>query len=231
MAAPSVAVAAAARQAGRWGALLDGCRRHLAREERLESMAGRRSLARAAWARDGTPDQQRVWTSRARSATRAFLESRRRAREAALAGLQMPWCRVCHAVAQDTRRAAELLLAALRDDLTARRYQAGHGLCVRHVLDLLADRRAVPARAVLLARLDVLAWELAEADRKQAWPLRYQPSGPETTAWLRAAALLDGSVFLGGPASHLAHVEPERRDGDEAPGPRPQALDRAEPGR
>lgn len=154
VAAPSVGMAVAARQAGRWRALLGGCHRHLAREERLESMAGRRSLARAAWARDGTSDQRRVWTSRARSATRAFLESRSRAREAALAGLQMPWCRVCQAVAQDTRRAAELLLAALRDHPTARRYQASHGLCARHVLDLLADERtrstsASPARPAL----------------------------------------------------------------------------------
>jgi len=221
VAAPPVGVAAAARQAGRWGALLDGCQRHLAREERLESLAGRRSLARAAWARDGTLDQRRVWTRRARSAVAAFLESRRRAREAALAGLRMPWCRVCHAVAQDTRRAAELLLAALRDHSTARRYQVSHGLCVRHLLDLLSDARAAPAHAVLLARLDALAWELAEADRKQAWALRYQSIGPESTAWLRAAAMVDGGVFLGGPASRLAAVQPERRDGDGTPAPRP----------
>ena len=120
VAAPPVGTAAAARQAGRWRAVLDGCQRHLVREERLGSMAGRRSLARAACARDGTPDQRRVWTRRARSAVAAFLESRRRAREAALATLQMPWCRVCHAVAQDTRRAADLLLAALGERPTAR---------------------------------------------------------------------------------------------------------------
>jgi hypothetical protein len=200
VAAPPVGMAAVARQAGPWRARLDGCQPHLAREERLKSMAGRRSLARAAWARPGTRDQRRVWTSRARSVIRTFLESRRQARELALAGLRMPWCRVCHAVAQDNRRAADLLLAALRDHPTARRYQAAHGLCVRHVLELLPDGRAAPVRGVLLARLDVLAWELAEADRKQAWALRYQPSGPEATAWLRATALVDGGVFLGGPA-------------------------------
>jgi hypothetical protein len=223
-AAPLVGAAAAARQTGRWRALLEGCQRHLAREERLETMAGRRSLARAAWARDGTPDQRRVWTRRARSAFAAFLESRRRTREAALVGLQMPWCRVCHAVAQDARRAAELLLAALRDHPTARRYQPSHGLCVRHLLDLLADARAAPAHAVLLARLDVLAWELAEADRKQAWALRYQPTGPETTAWLRAAAMVDGGVFLGGPASRLEDSQSRRHAGNSPPVPRP-AMD------
>jgi hypothetical protein len=226
-AAPSVALAAAARQSGRWGALLDGCQRHLAREERLASLAGRRSLARAAWARDDAPDQRRVWTRRARSAVAALLESRRRAREAALAGLQMPWCRLCHAVAEDTRRAAELLLAALGDDPTARRYQVSHGLCVRHLLDLLADPRAAPARAVLLARLDVLRWELAEADRKQAWALRYQPTGPEASAWLRAAAMVDGGVFLGGPASRLERSQPGRLDGNGPPVPGP-AMDSVE---
>jgi hypothetical protein len=197
-AAPPVAKTSAARQASRWRALLDGSQRHLAREEHLGSMAGRRSMARAAWARDVSPEQRRVWTSRARSATRAFLESRRGAREAVLAGLQVPWCRVCHTVAQDTRRAAELLLAALRDGPSARRYQGSHGLCVQHLLDLVTDARAAAARAVLLGRLDVLAWELAEADRKQAWALRYQPAGPETGAWQRAAAMVDGAMFLGG---------------------------------
>jgi hypothetical protein len=207
---PSVAQMAAARQAGRWGALLEGCQRTLAREERLGSLTGRRSVALAAWTRDGRPGHRRVWTRRARSAVAAFLESRRGARGAALAGLQRPWCHVCHAVAGDTRSVAGLLLAALGDAPTARRYQASHGLCVRHVLDLLADARATPARAVLLARLDVLGWELAEADRKLAWALRYQPIGPEAGAWLRAAAMVDGRVFLGGPARGLDWSQPDR---------------------
>jgi hypothetical protein len=85
------------------------------------------------------------------------------------------------------------------------------------VLELLPDGRAAPVRGVLLARLDVLAWELAEADRKQAWALRYQPSGPEATAWLRATALVDGGVFLGGPASRLAEPQPDGGDGNSPP--------------
>jgi hypothetical protein len=117
-----------------------------------------------------------------------------------------------------------LLLTAFRDDPTARRYQASHGLCARHLLDLLADARAAPARAVLLGRLDVLAWELAEADRKQAWALRYQPAGPETGAWLRAAAMVDGAMFLGGPASRPEDSQSGRHDGNSSPVPRP-AMD------
>ncbi|HZD37279.1 MAG TPA: hypothetical protein VE664_01435, partial [Actinomycetes bacterium] len=225
VAVPSAAQRAAARLTGRWAALLEGCQARLPREERLGSLAGRRSLARAAWT--GGRDQRRVWTRRARAAVAAFLGSRSRAREAALAGLQAPWCRVCHAVAEDARSAAGLLLAALGDGPTARRYQASHGLCVRHVLDLWADARAAPARAVLLGRLDVLGWELAEADRKQAWALRYQPTGPEADAWLRAAAIVDGRVFLGGPARSLEPTRPGRLDGDRPLAARPP-VDSAE---
>jgi hypothetical protein len=95
------------------------------------------------------------------------------------------------------------------------------------VLDLWADARAAPARAVLLGRLDVLGWELAEADRKQAWALRYQPTGPEADAWLRAAAIVDGRVFLGGPARSLEPTRPGRLDGDRPLAARPP-VDSAE---
>jgi hypothetical protein len=67
----------------------------------------------------------------------------------------------------------------------------------------------------------VLRWELAEADRKQAWALRYQAIGPETSAWLRAAAMVDGGVFLGGPASRLERPQPGRLDGSSSPVPGP----------
>jgi hypothetical protein len=77
----------------------------------------------------------------------------------------------------------------------------------------------------------VVRWELAEADRKQAWALRYQLDGPEAAARLWALALLDGRVFLGGPASQLARAQPERRVRNGSPGPRPPALEHAEPRR
>jgi hypothetical protein len=54
------------------------------------------------------------------------------------------------------------------------------------------------ARRVLAARLAVLAWELEEAGRKERWDARHEPRGAEGTAWLRAAAQLDGRTFLGG---------------------------------
>jgi len=49
----------------------------------------------------------------------------------------------------------------------------------------------------------VLAWELGEAQHKRAWSVRYEPAGTEAVAWWRAAALLDGRVFCGGPAMPL----------------------------
>jgi hypothetical protein len=54
---------------------------------------------------------------------------------------------------------------------------------------------------VTRARLQVLAWELGELDRKAGWSTRHEPSGPERDAWLRAFAAVDGHVFLGGPAA------------------------------
>jgi hypothetical protein len=212
-AAPSVGMAAAAQQARRWRPLLDGSQRHLAREEHLGSMAGRRSLARAAWARDSTPDQRRVWTRRARSAFTAFLESRRRTREAAGRPTDALVSRVPHGRPGHPPRRRVCCwppFATTRPRGATRRRM---DCAPRHLLDLLADARAAPGYAVLLARLDVLRWELAEADRKRAWALRYQPAGPETSAWLRAAAMVDGAVFLGGPASRLGDSQSGRHDG------------------
>ena len=44
---------------------------------------------------------------------------------------------------------------------------------------------------------DRLIAELTEAYRKNTWAHRAEARGPEMTAWLRAAAFLDGSIFCG----------------------------------
>ncbi len=112
-------------------------------------------------------------------------------------------CGGCTAWDTAARRTLELLLAGLADRPTAQRYQAAHGLCLHHVLTL-GDGLSAPLPAeVLQARLGVLAWELAEVQRKHAWAVRYEPAGTEAAAWWRAAALLDGRVFCGGPAMPL----------------------------
>jgi hypothetical protein len=77
--------------------------------------------------------------------------------------------------------------------------------CLRHVMALRRrDPRAARAavRAGAGATAEVLG-DLEEAFAKRAWARRHEPRGPEMTAWLRAAALLDGRVFGGGPARPL----------------------------
>jgi hypothetical protein len=38
-----------------------------------------------------------------------------------------------------------------------------------------------------IARLRLLEWELEEASRKDNWSVRYEPKGPESDVWRRAA--------------------------------------------
>jgi hypothetical protein len=77
--------------------------------------------------------------------------------------------------------------------------------CLRHVMSLRRrDPRGARAavRAAAGATADILG-DLEEAFGKRAWARRHEPRGPEMTAWLRAAALIDGRVFGGGPARPL----------------------------
>jgi hypothetical protein len=142
---------------------------------------------------------------RLRAAARALVPSRSRAVAAAVAPVvrERP-CAACHAARTTEEREAALVVAALHDGPLARRYERAHGLCARHVLALAdSSRTSLPAR-VLDARLRLLAWELEEAGRKSGWSARHEPAGAERTAWCRAAALLDGRVFLGAPATPAA---------------------------
>jgi hypothetical protein len=78
-------------------------------------------------------------------------------------------------------------------------------LCLRHVIALRRrDPRGARAavRAAAGATAEVLG-DLEEAFGKRAWDRRHEPRGPEMTAWLRAAALIDGRVFGGGPVRPL----------------------------
>lgn len=108
----------------------------------------------------------------------------------------LPSCPACSALSVTAERQADLLARALLDRATARRFQSSHGLCIQCVL---AGPTLPLALEVSRARLALLRWELEEAARKQAWSFRHEDPGPEGTAWLRAAAVLDGRVFLGGP--------------------------------
>ncbi|MBC7169997.1 hypothetical protein H5T54_03585 [Candidatus Bipolaricaulota bacterium] len=104
-------------------------------------------------------------------------------------------CPLCRAVETAGERTAALLSASLGDPAVQRAYQAGDGVCLRHLPVVLAQARGDEARLLLATarvRLSVLNWELAEFLRKQSWDVRYEEPGPEGTAWRRAAASLSG---------------------------------------
>jgi hypothetical protein len=74
-------------------------------------------------------------------------------------------------------------------------------LCVRHHLVLgAADPRSAGELARdTIRRADQIAAELASAFDRAAWAHSHSARAPQSTAWQRAAAFLDGSVFGGGP--------------------------------
>jgi hypothetical protein len=120
-----------------------------------------------------------------------------RARRRLLAPRTCPACHACAGVegSQLELVSTALALAPVRDC-----YERGHGLCVRHALRVPADRAAHSIKRHADARVRVLAWEAAEAIRKQAWAYRHESSGLEHDGWLRALVQIDGRVLCGGPA-------------------------------
>jgi hypothetical protein len=184
---------------------------HLLARRRLDALA--RAVAatppagrgkRWAWVRDRRRQQrQRVHYDEQVRMTpwRALLGSYRRDRLAAARQrflLARP-CPVCEVSAVTERRTVELLAAAVGHPRVLAALEANAGLCARHVLTLepvTAIARIV--RPLVDARLAVLGWELEEARSKRAWDWRFAAAGDETTAWQRAAAALDGQVYLGG---------------------------------
>ena len=124
-------------------------------------------------------------------------------------GWPRPWRRttahpVPCAICLRSRTAARQVLGELRGPLRAAHPDPGVPvpLCARHVLALRAADPSAGRVAAhgAAARADRLIAELSEAFRKNTWANRQENHGPETTAWRRAAAFLDGGVFCGGPA-------------------------------
>ncbi|MGI8505829.1 MAG: hypothetical protein ACR2MK_03315 [Solirubrobacteraceae bacterium] len=111
-----------------------------------------------------------------------------------------PYCSACHARNGIERSQLELIAASLALAPVRERYQRGHGLCVRHGMQVTDTQAARLAKHHVDARLGVLAWEVHDTARKYAWAYRHERSGPEQDAWLRALAQVDGRVFEGGPA-------------------------------
>jgi len=108
-------------------------------------------------------------------------------------------CPACLASQDGARRAVDDLRASLRAAHPVPYHHAP--LCVRHLLGLRAldpwAGHVVAPGAV--ERAESLIAELNEAFGKNTWARRHEARGPEMTAWRRAAAFLDGSVFCGCP--------------------------------
>ncbi len=108
-------------------------------------------------------------------------------------------CTVCQARSHAVGRALDGFRENLRAAPQARDHRVT--LCVRHLLSLrTVDPWAGQMTALgAVEHADKLITELTEAFRKNTWAHRAEVRGPEMTAWRRAAAFLDGSVFCGCP--------------------------------
>jgi hypothetical protein len=121
------------------------------------------------------------------------------------------YCPACHARDGIERSQLELVAAGLAVTPIREAYERGHGLCVRHAMQMSDGQAARIARRHLDGRLGVLAWEVHETARKYAWAYRHELGGPEQSAWLRALAQIDGRVLEGGPAPpRMPTATPER---------------------
>lgn len=114
--------------------------------------------------------------------------------------LVSPYCSACKAGHGVESSRLDLVTAALSLAPIRERYERGHGLCLRHALQIPDGPAARAARRHLDGRLAVLAWEVGEVARKYAWAYRHEASGPEHDAWMRALAQIDGRIFVGAPA-------------------------------
>jgi hypothetical protein len=105
-------------------------------------------------------------------------------------------CGACACIQTTTRQRLDLILRIVEDPLGRKAYHAAAGLCLRHCIEAADAAEAPQALAELIsaqiARLRVLEWELNEASRKASWSVRYEPKGPETDAWRRAAQQFSG---------------------------------------
>jgi len=108
-------------------------------------------------------------------------------------------CPACHARDGVERSQLALVSASLALRPVREIYEHGHGLCVRHALQIPEGRAAELTHRHADGRLAVLSWEVEETARKYAWAFRHEPGGPEADAWIRALGQIDGRVFEGAP--------------------------------
>jgi hypothetical protein len=106
-------------------------------------------------------------------------------------------CRACRTGALAGDRCLALVAACAHDRLVNAALERGHGLCLRHGERLAAQELAQGAVRRLATRLRQSAWEVHEDTLKQAWDLRHEPAGSETTVWRRVPTIVDGRAYLG----------------------------------
>jgi hypothetical protein len=104
-------------------------------------------------------------------------------------------CPACQARGEAERQALADLSRNLRESQPSTHRMLP--LCARHHLDLRATGKQAPLAAArsAAAAADLLARELAEEFERTTWARRRGARAPEPTAWRRAAAFLDGTVF------------------------------------
>jgi hypothetical protein len=114
-------------------------------------------------------------------------------------------CPACHAWHDAANSAARRLPEILRAQPAASTGAHAPVLCLRHVITLRQQdpRSADAAVRLAVRRAKLLVRELEEAFRKQTWAHRHEPRGQEMTAWRRAAVLVDGRIYGGGPPGPL----------------------------
>ncbi len=115
-------------------------------------------------------------------------------------------CVACLAAVTARRRTFVLLGATLRGRRGRDRFEVSGGLCLRHAGAAPAATSGTGAAfdaaglalvaAVAEARCATILFELGEALRKSSWSVRFEPPGPEGTAWQRAATFALGEAAL-----------------------------------
>jgi hypothetical protein len=176
------------------------CPAHLHDLVAADAVAGERAAGRVRDHWLAQLDRAIAAWSRSRRGTRPL---RRRSGSPPGPQLARAVCPACLARDGAEDRHMDLVLRLLAQRAYARAYEASHGLCLRHAMTAPDTPAGTLVRAELRGRLEAVAWEIAEAMRKQGWDARHEPPGPERTAPLRLAALIDGRTFLGGPATAL----------------------------
>lgn len=107
-------------------------------------------------------------------------------------------CEACSHVGETTRRTLDLILRIVEEPAGRQAYRQAWGLCLRHCIAAANIADSPGALHELLrgqiSRLRMLEWELQESSRKINWSVRYEPKGPEESAWQRAAYQFCGSA-------------------------------------